>query len=168
LHVAVAGLGLIGGSVALAARERCGARVTGTDPDPRALEAALASGAIDAAGGMDEADVIVVAAPVAALACAVADALAVARPDAVVTDVGSTKGALVAAVDEPRFVAGHPLAGGESAGIAHARPDLFAGATWYLVPGPAVLRRGVRARATGSSRRSAPARGHRPRDPRPR
>jgi prephenate dehydrogenase len=39
-------------------------------------------------------------------------------------------------VDVPRFVAGHPLAGGESAGIAHARPDLFAGATWYLVPGP--------------------------------
>jgi prephenate dehydrogenase len=136
LHVAVAGLGLIGGSVALAARERCGARVTGTDPDPAAVAAARAAGAIEAEGGVDEADVVVVAAPVAALAGAVADALAVARPDAVVTDVGSTKGPLVAAVDEPRFVAGHPLAGGESAGIAHARADLFAGATWYLVPGP--------------------------------
>ncbi len=53
MHVAVAGLGLIGGSVALAARERCGARVTGTDPDPAALAAALARGAIDAVGGME-------------------------------------------------------------------------------------------------------------------
>jgi prephenate dehydrogenase len=85
---------------------------------------------------MADADVVVVAAPVGALARAVADALAVARPDAVVTDVGSVKGPLVAAVDEPRLVAGHPLAGGESAGIGHARGDLFAGATWYLVPGP--------------------------------
>jgi prephenate dehydrogenase len=68
LHVAVAGLGLIGGSVALAARERCGARVTGTDPDPGAVAAALGRGAIEAEGGMADADVVVVAAPVGALA----------------------------------------------------------------------------------------------------
>ena len=54
--------------------------------------------------------------------------------DAVVTDVGSTKRALVEAVDHPRFVGGHPLAGAETAGAAHARADLFAGATWYLTP----------------------------------
>jgi prephenate dehydrogenase len=52
----------------------------------------------------------------------------------VVTDVGSTKRAVVAAHTDPRFVGGHPLAGAESAGVAHARADLFDGATWYLTP----------------------------------
>jgi prephenate dehydrogenase len=52
----------------------------------------------------------------------------------VVTDVGSTKRAVVAGRDDPRFVGGHPLAGAETAGVAHARADLFDGATWYLTP----------------------------------
>jgi prephenate dehydrogenase len=52
----------------------------------------------------------------------------------VVTDVGSTKRAVVAAHDDPRFVGGHPLAGAETAGVEHARADLFDGATWYLTP----------------------------------
>jgi prephenate dehydrogenase len=51
-----------------------------------------------------------------------------------VSDVGSAKRAVVAAVDDPRFVGGHPLAGAETAGVEHARGDLFAGATWYLTP----------------------------------
>ena len=50
------------------------------------------------------------------------------------TDVGSTKRALVGAVDDPRFIGGHPLAGAETAGVEHARADLFDGATWYLTP----------------------------------
>jgi prephenate dehydrogenase len=53
-----------------------------------------------------------------------------------VTDVGSTKGALVAAIDRPTFIGGHPLAGAEATGVAHARGDLFEGATWYLTPRP--------------------------------
>jgi prephenate dehydrogenase len=52
----------------------------------------------------------------------------------VVTDVGSTKRAVTAAVDDPRFIGGHPLAGAETAGVEHARADLFEGATWYLTP----------------------------------
>jgi prephenate dehydrogenase len=52
----------------------------------------------------------------------------------VVTDVGSTKRAIVAAHADPRFVGGHPLAGAETAGVRHARPDLFEGATWFLTP----------------------------------
>ena len=50
------------------------------------------------------------------------------------TDVGSTKRSVVAAVDDPRFVGGHPLAGAETAGVEHARPISSQGATWYLTP----------------------------------
>ncbi|MEA2147936.1 MAG: prephenate dehydrogenase, partial [Solirubrobacteraceae bacterium] len=51
-----------------------------------------------------------------------------------VTDVGSTKRAVVAAHADPRFVGGHPLAGAETSGVRHARADLFESATWYLTP----------------------------------
>src|SRR5205807_5726590 len=54
--------------------------------------------------------------------------------DCVVTDVGSTKRAVVAAHDDPRFVGGHPLTGAETTGVRNARADLFEGATWYLTP----------------------------------
>jgi prephenate dehydrogenase len=79
-------------------------------------------------------DVAFVAAPVGVLPEVVADVLAAAGPDCVVTDVGSTKRSVVAAVDDPRFIGGHPLAGAETAGVEHARGDLFDGATWYLTP----------------------------------
>jgi prephenate dehydrogenase len=139
LQVAVVGVGLIGGSIALAARERAGARVTGWDPADGALEQALARGALDAGAGsaaeaVAAADAVFVAAPVAGLPDAVRAALDAAPATAVVTDVGSTKRAVTAAVDDPRFIGGHPLAGAETAGVAHARADLFEGATWYLTP----------------------------------
>jgi prephenate dehydrogenase len=139
LRVAVVGVGLIGGSIALAARERVGAHVTGFDPADGVLAAALARGALDAGAGsaaeaVADADAVFVAAPVAQLPGAVADVLAAAPAGAVVTDVGSTKRSVTAAVDDPRFIGGHPLAGAETAGVEHARADLFAGATWYLTP----------------------------------
>ena len=81
-----------------------------------------------------EADTVVVAAPVGALPEAVAEALDAAAHDCVVTDVGSTKRAIVAATHDERFVGGHPLAGAETAGVQHARADLFDAATWYLTP----------------------------------
>src|SRR6202011_3089326 len=62
--------------------------------------------------------------------------LEAAPSDCAVTDVGSTKRAVVAAHSDPRFVGGHPLAGAETAGVEHAREDLFDGATWYLTPAP--------------------------------
>ena len=63
------------------------------------------------------------------------EALAAAGPETAVTDVGSTKGELVAAVGEDeRFIGGHPLAGAETAGVENAREDLFEGARWYLTP----------------------------------
>jgi prephenate dehydrogenase len=138
MRVALLGVGLIGGSIGLAARRRLGAHVVGWNRSPAALETALESGAIDEAvlsiDDIGEADV--------AIACVSVDALAGAArelcdrlPDAVVSDVGSTKQALVAAVDREHFIGGHPLAGAESTGVAHAREDLFDGATWYLTPG---------------------------------
>jgi prephenate dehydrogenase len=137
LKIAVLGVGLIGGSIGLAARTRAGARVSGWDPDRDASAAALALGAIDAAaddiaGAVAGADVVFVAAPVGALVDTVRAALGSAGAETIVTDVGSTKRVLAAAIADPRFVAGHPLAGSEVSGVRHARADLFEGAVWYL------------------------------------
>ena len=140
MRIAVIGVGLIGGSVGMAARDRLQAVVTGWDPSAPALQRGLQRGAIDrAAAGLDDAvgdaEAVFVAAPVGRLPGLVAEALAAAPADCVVSDVGSTKRAVVAAVSDPRFVGGHPLAGAENAGVEHARADLFAEATWYLTPG---------------------------------
>src|SRR6201995_5194109 len=139
MRLAVLGVGLIGGSVALAARERLGAEVTGYDDSPEALERALQLGALNCArstvpAAVAEAQAVFVAVPVGGLSELVGEALAAAPADCVVTDVGSTKRQVVAAHDDPRFVGGHPLAGAENAGVEHARADLFDAATWYLTP----------------------------------
>jgi prephenate dehydrogenase len=139
MRVALLGVGLIGGSVGMAARRRHGAYVVGWNRSPAALEIALERGAIDEAvssiADIGEADVAIAGVAVDALGDAVRE-LCDALPEAVVTDVGSTKGALVAAIDRPNFIGGHPLAGAEATGVAHARGDLFDGATWYLTPRP--------------------------------
>jgi prephenate dehydrogenase len=139
MRVAVIGVGLIGGSIGLAARELAGAEVVGFDPGDGVLDAALEVGALDAAApdaaaALDGAEAAFVAAPVGALPAAVANALAAAGEDCVVTDVGSTKRAVVDAVRDERFIGGHPLAGAANAGVRHARAELFDGATWYLTP----------------------------------
>lgn len=132
-------MGLIGGSIALAARERAGATVSGYDRSASALRAAVERGALDesaesAAAAVEDAQAVFVAVPVGELSDAVGDVLEAAPTDCVVTDVGSTKRAVVASHDDPRFVGGHPLAGAETSGIEHARADLFEGSTWYLTP----------------------------------
>jgi prephenate dehydrogenase len=139
MRIAVLGVGLIGGSIGLAARTRAGASVRGYDPDPDVRARALALGAIDEqaddiAGAVAGADVVFAAAPVGALAQIVRLALASAGPDCVVSDVGSTKRELARTTADARFIGGHPLAGAETAGVEHARADLFDGATWYLTP----------------------------------
>jgi prephenate dehydrogenase len=113
--------------------------VRGYDPGPGVLDAARERGALDeaadsVAAALEGADTAFVAAPVGVLPGLLDEVLAAAGPDCVVTDVGSTKRAVVEGRDDPRFVGGHPLAGAETAGVAHARADLFAGATWYLTP----------------------------------
>jgi prephenate dehydrogenase len=144
MRVAVIGVGLIGGSIGLAARRRLDAEVAGFDPDPENLARALELGALteasstpaDAVGG---ADLVFCAAPVRALPEVVAAALGASDDETVVTDVGSTKRELVAALaGHPagdRFIGGHPLAGAETSGVENARDDLFEGARWYLTPG---------------------------------
>jgi prephenate dehydrogenase len=138
VRIAVIGTGLIGGSVGMAARRRLDAEVRGCGPEaPRAVE----RGALDVACAtveetLDGAEIAFVATPLGVLEQSVTDVLAAASADCVVTDAGSTKTGVMAAHADPRFVGGHPLAGGESAGIEHAREDLFDGAVWYLTPGP--------------------------------
>ena len=138
--VAVLGVGLIGGSIGLAARRRLGAEVVGCSRTPATLERALELGALDraeatVAAACDGADVVFCCGPVAVLPDQGREALEACGPDAVVTDVGSTKGELVAALGaDERFIGGHPLAGAETAGVENAREDLFEGARWYLTP----------------------------------
>ncbi len=138
--IAVLGVGLIGGSIGLAARRRLAAEVVGYGRTPATLERAVELGALDrAAGSLAEAcadaDLVFCCGPVAALPAQGAAALAACGPEAVVTDVGSTKGELVAALGaDERFIGGHPLAGAETAGVENALEGLFEGARWYLTP----------------------------------
>src|SRR4051812_3642248 len=140
MKIAVLGVGLIGGSIGLAARRRLQAEVVGCGRSPERLARAGELGAIDrAASSLAEAcagaDVVFCAGPVAALPQQAREALAACGPETVVTDVGSTKGELVEAIGaDERFIGGHPLAGAETAGVENARADLFEGARWYLTP----------------------------------
>ena len=139
MRIAVLGVGLIGGSIGLAAR-RDGAHVTGFDTNPAVLEAARTRQAIDETadsipGAVATADAVFACAPVGALPQLVDEALEHAAPTCVVTDVGSTKRLIASHVKDERFTGGHPIAGSESAGVQHAREDLFQGAPWYLTPG---------------------------------
>jgi prephenate dehydrogenase len=138
-RVAVVGLGLIGGSLALAATER-GDHVTGFDSDPEAGAIGLERGALTAVAGslpdaVAEAEVALVCGPVNSLPGLARETLDASPADCAVSDVGSTKHRLVDALgDEPRFVGGHPVCGSEARGIANARVDLFRGATYFLTP----------------------------------
>lgn len=143
MKIAVLGVGLIGGSIGLATRHRLGAEVAGFDPEPGDAARAEELGALDRAAetiaeAVEGAEVVFCAAPVAALPALVAGALSASGPDAVVTDVGSTKRELVEAVaelpDDDRFIGGHPLAGAETSGVEGSRAELFEGARWYLTP----------------------------------
>jgi prephenate dehydrogenase len=139
-RLAIVGTGLMGTSVGLAAQKVGGWAVTGWDPDPGALAGATERGAIDQAAAslaeaVADAELALVAAPVAHLATQVAAVLAASPEECTVTDVGSTKHAVAEAVGaSPRFVGGHPMAGSENEGPAHARAELFEGVTWFLTP----------------------------------
>ncbi len=142
MRIAVLGVGLIGGSIGLAARRRLEADVAGFDPDRELLARAEELGAIDsvhqsAAAAVEGAELVFCAAPVTALPGLAAEALDAAGEDCAVTDVGSVKRDVIAALgSESRFIGGHPLAGAETAGVENARDDLFEGARWYLTPTP--------------------------------
>lgn len=138
MNIAVVGLGLIGGSLALRLAE-AGHPVSGWDSDPATRSAAGTAGIAVGAGLGDAvatADVVVLAVPLTTLTGAVAEIAGLLPPDAVLTDVGSVKGPAYAAARRAglagRFVGGHPMAGKEFAGFAAAQRTLFDGATWVL------------------------------------
>ncbi|HEY3971056.1 MAG TPA: prephenate dehydrogenase/arogenate dehydrogenase family protein [Solirubrobacteraceae bacterium] len=139
MRVAVLGVGLIGGSIGMAVRRRTGAYVVGYDREASALSSAVELGAIDEpaftiSDAVREADVVFIATPVGVATETALLALEAAGSECALSDVGSTKRAIVDAISDSRFVGGHPLAGAETAGVDSSREDLFDGATWYLTP----------------------------------
>jgi prephenate dehydrogenase len=127
----VIGTGLIGGSAGLALRKQ-GWHVSAQDVDPEVMAEAVRLGVADETGLDLASELVVVATPVGAVAEQAIEALE--KTAAVVTDVGSTKNNICRAVDHPRFVGGHPMAGSEQDGLAGAVSDLFSGAMWVLTP----------------------------------
>jgi prephenate dehydrogenase len=127
----VVGLGLIGGSVATALRAR-GWEVHGTDVLPERVADAQHRSIIDG-GGLDPgAEITFVAVPSAAVPHAVKDALG--ATSGLVTDTAGVKSSVVGAIDDERFLGGHPMAGSEQEGLDGADPELFEGAVWVLTP----------------------------------
>lgn len=143
--LAIIGVGLIGGSVGLAARRsgRYGP-ILGVERNAEALEVAQAAGCIDAGGSnlaqvARQADIIVVCTSVNLIADIVIEAAQHCRPGTLITDVGSTKATIVDAVErglakERLFIGSHPLAGSERCGPQSARTDLFDGRLAVLTP----------------------------------
>jgi prephenate dehydrogenase len=141
-RVGIVGLGLIGGSIALAARQIWPAGlVIGVDRKD-VLERAMVLHAIDVAADdpvvLAEADLVILAAPIQQNLDLLRSLPEHVSGPAVVTDTGSTKREMVEAAkslpERFRFVGGHPLGGGARGGIAHARADLFTGRPWLFTP----------------------------------
>lgn len=147
-QLTIVGVGLIGGSVGLAAKARgLTRRVVGVGRDERTLARAQAEGAIDSftvnlTDGVKAADLVVVCTPVDRVAADVLAAALTAPPRCIVTDVGSTKGNIVrdlAGKLPPAgamFVGSHPLAGSEKRGAANAIADLFVNRVVIVTPTP--------------------------------
>src|SRR5262245_6862052 len=144
--LAIIGVGLIGGSVGLAARSRGRfKRIVGLDEHPEALERARSRGILDAsfpdlASAVAGADVAVFCTPVDRIAAQVKAAAPHCRPGTLLLDAGSTKAAIARAVGRlPKhvtFVPSHPLAGSEKQGPAHADAHLFSDRLVVLTPLP--------------------------------
>ncbi|MBI3636158.1 MAG: prephenate dehydrogenase/arogenate dehydrogenase family protein [Candidatus Rokubacteria bacterium] len=156
-RLAIVGVGLLGGSVAKAARAESVAReIVGIGRDTGRLAPAVQDGTldraeIDLARGIRDADFVVLAAPVQTLERLLPSVATAVTADAVVTDVGSTKAALVAAAQRAAartpfaFVGSHPMAGSEQSGYGAARADLFRGATVIVTPGDTTEPRALKA-----------------------
>jgi prephenate dehydrogenase len=142
-RIAIAGIGLIGGSIALGVRERWpAARVTGIDR-PSVLAHAAGSGAVDrglaSIAELEDADLVILAAPVRQNARILSELPPRILERALVTDVGGTKRDIVTAARVlpagATFIGGHPIGGAERGGFGFARPDLFRNRPWILTPG---------------------------------
>src|SRR5688572_1251975 len=171
--IGIVGLGLIGGSIALAARQIWPSSLVIAVDHKDVLETAMRLHAIDVAADdlivLAEADLIILAAPVRQN-LALLDALdANVRQAAVITDTGSTKRAIVEAARSlpPRFtfIGGHPLGGAAASGLEHARPNLFKGRPWLFTPSDdasadALEKLAAFTRALGATPRTVSVAGH--------
>jgi prephenate dehydrogenase len=145
-RLSIVGLGLLGGSVAKAARAASLAQeIVGVGRNPKSLEPALRARSVDRittdlSEGVSGADMIVLATPVATLEGQLPAVWQAASSHALLTDVGSTKAAIVKTAEalgasRPlSFVGSHPMAGSNLSGFSVARADLFSGATVILTP----------------------------------
>jgi prephenate dehydrogenase len=171
--IGIVGLGLIGGSIALAARQIWPASLVIAVDHKDVLETAMRLHAIDVAADdlvvLAEADLVILAAPVRQNLALLESLDENVRQPAVVTDTGSTKRAIVDAAKRlpPRFtfIGGHPLGGAAAAGLENARPDLFKGRPWLFTPagdaaGDALERLTAFARALGALPRTVSIAGH--------
>ena len=171
--IGIVGLGLIGGSIALAARQRWPSSLVVAVDNKDVLETAMRLHAIDVAADdpivLAEVDLVILAAPVRQNLALLETLDENVRQPAVVTDTGSTKRAIVEAARRlpPRFtfVGGHPLGGAAASGLENARPDLFKGRPWLFTPtsdaaGGALEKLLAFARALGAVPRSMSVGGH--------
>ncbi|GIV14610.1 MAG: prephenate dehydrogenase [Armatimonadota bacterium] len=142
-RLCIVGVGLIGGSLGMAVRQRGLAnRVVGVGRNTERLQVALQAGAVDEATtslqeGVTGADMVVVCTPVGLIVPTMKRCLQWLSAECVVTDVGSVKSTIVQQATDllgERFVGGHPMAGSEQTGVHNARADLFEGTTWALTP----------------------------------
>lgn len=148
-QVTVVGLGLLGGSLAMAVRRRrLARRVVGVCRRRETAEAALRAGMVDEAGTdaarlVPGTQLLVLATPVHAMADALREAAPFLSEEAVVTDVGSVKGGLAETLPGllppgVRYVGAHPMAGSHARGVEHAREGLFEGAACVVASGPEI------------------------------
>ena len=146
-RLSILGVGLLGGSIGLAVRQRIsGCRIIGYAHRPATLEAALRLGAVDEAyeqpqTAVRDADLVILCTPVGMLGSLLRDVAPDLAQGAIVTDVGSTKASVVEAAGQAlpegvRFVGSHPMAGSEKRGVEFAKADLFDGAVCITTPTP--------------------------------
>ena len=142
-RLAVIGVGMMGGSVALAARARADVdAVVGFDADPAALDTALQEGIItEAAASAAEAaayaDLVMVSTPVRSIPALVEECATADPRPRLITDTGSTKSAIIRSLSpgaRSLFIGGHPICGAADSGVRYSRADLFEGATYFLCP----------------------------------
>jgi prephenate dehydrogenase len=144
--VTLVGVGLLGGSIGLALKQRKLAdRVVGYVRRAPSVAECEKAGAVDKADtdlwrAVENADLVILCTPIAQMGPLTTKVVPVLKRGAIVTDVGSVKASIVAeleplvATSNAQFIGSHPMAGAEKMGVLNARPDLFEGAVCVLTP----------------------------------
>lgn len=145
-QIAIYGVGLLGGSLGLAVKEhKLCRKIVGLGRSQPTLDEALHAGAVDtvttrAKSAISQADLVILCTPVRHIISVLPEVMAMAKPGAVVTDVGSTKTRIVATGEAAQsrafFVGSHPMAGSDLSGVRYARPDLYADTNCFITKTP--------------------------------